>query len=518
MKINLYKKYYNQLKGIKKLRQKKNYLTVINTVNSVFNEKIKLNIKKPFFFPKNFENFIQKIIRQNLMHFSQIYFLDLFEYYGNNKKLRSLIPNEYAEYLEKKFNIKTNRFICKFYLFKFSIHYFFKSLKLIISLIFDKNKKKYDLIFFNTPIECYNTNDPHAYNLVNWYKENFSQNNLKNEKILIQNNQIKKKIDYPNIYFDKNVNFGGLNFTLKLKFLISLFIPFLYSFVSIIFNRWWDLILFYELIYLNYIKLIPKNSLPKKLFFNNSQWYYKPLYLNYLESLNKNSNYLLFYSANMENFNYRKFQKIEHYGYNQIDFQNIIVWDKYQKKYIQNYNDKSNILVCNYVDFIENKTNLQINNPKKLKIISVFDVHPSENILTNMMSGYELPPYYSNEICLTFLKDIGIANEHKYLLLYKSKRFDLKKTNLKKFNFDKKIIIDKYFQELHPEISPRRIIESSDACISIPFTSTSLISKYYSKPSVFYDSKNMLENKEYHEIQVLKNIEELKNWINKLQI
>jgi len=518
MKINLYRKYYNQLKGIKKLRQKKNYFKVVNIVNSLFNEKIKLNIKKPFFFPNDYENLVQKIIRQNLMHFTKIFFLDLFTYYGNNKELKSFLPNEYAEYLQKKFNIKSNHFISKFYLFKLSIHYFFKSLKLIISLIFNNNKIKHDIIFYNTPIECYNNKDLNSYNLINWYKKNFSQNLSKSEKILIHNNRAKKKIDYPNIYYDKVINFGGLKLISKLKFLISLFIPFLTLFISILFNRWWQFILFYELIYLNYIKLIPKSSLPKKLFFNNSQWYYKPLYINYLESLKKNSNYLIFYSANMENFNYRKFEKIEHYGYNQIDFKNIIVWDKFQKQYIEKYNNKSNIQICNYVDFIENKTNLNVYNPKKLKVISVFDVHPSENILINMMSGYEIPPYYSNEVCINFLKDIATANNNKFLLLYKSKRFDLKKTNLRKYNLNKKSIIEKYYQELHPEISPRRIIEASDACISIPFTSTSLISKYHSKPTIFYDSNNLLKNNEYHEIKVLKDIDELKNWINNLII
>ena len=74
MKINLYKKYYNQLKGIKRLRNTKNYLKVINIVNSIFNEKINLKIKRPLFFPKEYENLIQKLIRQNLMHFSQIFF------------------------------------------------------------------------------------------------------------------------------------------------------------------------------------------------------------------------------------------------------------------------------------------------------------------------------------------------------------------------------------------------------------------------------------------------------------
>ena len=345
MKINLYKKYYNQLKGIKRLRNTKNYLKVINIVNSIFNEKINLKIKRPLFFPKEYENLIQKLIRQNLMHFSQIFFLDLFEYYGKNKELKSLIPNEYAEYLEKKFNIKTNNFFSKFYLFKLSIQYFFKSLKLIIFLIFEKNKNKHDVIFFNTPKDCYNHSDSQAYNLINWYKKNFSNNILKTEKILIQNNNLKKNLDYSNISFYKQVNFGGLNLILKLNFLGSLIIPFFGSLFSILTNKWWNLILFYELIYLNYIKLIPQKKLPKKFFFNNSQWFYKPLFLNYLESLSNFSNFLLFYSANMENFNYRKFEKINHYGYNQLDFQNIIVWDKYQKKYIENCNKKLNIHV-----------------------------------------------------------------------------------------------------------------------------------------------------------------------------
>ena len=80
------------------------------------------------------------------MHFSQIFFLDFLNIMEKNKKLKSLIPNEYA-YLEKKFNIKTNNFFSKFYLFKLSIQYFFKSLKLIIFLIFEKNKNKHDVIF-----------------------------------------------------------------------------------------------------------------------------------------------------------------------------------------------------------------------------------------------------------------------------------------------------------------------------------------------------------------------------------
>ena len=102
------------------------------------------------------------------------------------------------------------------------------------------------------------------------------------------------------------------------------------------------------------------------------------------------------------------------------------------------------------------------------------------------------------------------------LLLYKSKRIDVKKTNSNQFNIDKQKIIDEYYHEVHPEISPRRIIEKSDATISSPFTSTALLSKYQGKPTVFYDSLDLLKNSQFHEIDVLKKIEDLKKWINKL--
>jgi polysaccharide biosynthesis PFTS motif protein len=514
MKINLYKKFYNQLKGLKKIRKNKKYFKVINVVNTMFNENIDLDIKKPLFFPKKYINLIHHLVHQNLMHLAPNIILDFFEFYGNDKKLKSYIPIEYAKFLKDKYDISSSKFFNKLNLLKLSFIYLLKSIKLILNLILNRNKIKHDVIFFNTPEECYNHNDINSYNLINWYKNNISSS--KNEKILIQNNLVKKDIDYTEISIHKFVNFGGLDIYSKCKFLSSILLPLISSFFSIIFLKWWNLILFYEIIYLNYIKCIPKKVLPKKFIFNNSLWYYKPLFVSYLENLDSNSVYLLFYSANMENFQYRNFKKEEHYGINQINYVNILVWDKYQKKYLENYNKKSNIQICNNIDFIEKKSDLEIINPNNLKIISIFDIHPSENILINMSNGYDIPPYYSNKICLKFLEDIGIANKNRFLLIYKSKRIDLKKTNSNQFNIDKQKIIDEYYHEVHPEISPRRIIDKSDATISSPFTSTALLSKYQGKPTVFYDSLDLLKNSQFHEIDVLKKIEDLKKWINKL--
>lgn len=513
MKINLYKKFYKQLNGLKSIRKNHHHFKVINIVNSMFNKKILLNIKKPFFFPKEYEYLMQNLIRQNLMHFSQTYFLDLFKYFGDKNKLRSIIPREYSYYLKRKYNIETSKIFSVFYLFKLSLIYFSKSLRLILHLIFDSHKINFDVIFFNTPLNCYNQ-DPSKYNLINWYRNYFINKQAIKEKILIQNTSVKRDINYKYLSFHKNYNFGGTDFYLKIKFLFSIIIPFFSAIFSIITLKWWNTILFFETISLNYIKLIHPSNLPDKFFFNNSIWYYKPLFANYLETLNNKSVFMLFYSANMENFLYKKYKKENHFGYNQIDFKKILVWDNYQKKYIKKYNKKAEIEICNYIDFIENKKHLNIFNPKNLKIISVFDIHPSENILINMFSGYDIPPYYSNEVCLNFLKDVAIAASDRFLLLYKSKRLDTKKTNQNHFNIKKKNIIKNYYHELHPEISPRRIIEVSDACISIPFTSTALISKFFGKPTIFYDSKNLLKNKIFHDIKVLNNTEQLKNWID----
>jgi polysaccharide biosynthesis PFTS motif protein len=77
--------------------------------------------------------------------------------------------------------------------------------------------------------------------------------------------------------------------------------------------------------------------------------------------------------------------------------------------------------------------------------------------------------------------------------------------------FDNVIIID-------AAISARRLIDKVDATISVPFTSTALISLDANKPSSYFDSISALDpdTSTARNLPVLDNVAALSNWIQEL--
>ena len=69
---------------------------------------------------------------------------------------------------------------------------------------------------------------------------------------------------------------------------------------------------------------------------------------------------------------------------------------------------------------------------------------------------------------------------------------------------------------VEPDISAIRVIESSVAVISMPFTSTALIAREMGKPSVYYDPTGLLQkdDRAAHGIEVLSNTDELNSWLS----
>ena len=67
-----------------------------------------------------------------------------------------------------------------------------------------------------------------------------------------------------------------------------------------------------------------------------------------------------------------------------------------------------------------------------------------------------------------------------------------------------------------PEISAIRVIESSVAVISMPFTSTALIAKEMGKPSIYYDPSGLLQkdDRAAHGIAILSTRDELETWLS----
>ena len=69
---------------------------------------------------------------------------------------------------------------------------------------------------------------------------------------------------------------------------------------------------------------------------------------------------------------------------------------------------------------------------------------------------------------------------------------------------------------VNPDISAIRLIEKSDAVISMPMTSTYEIGKAYGKPSIYYDAFGALDSNLFNDILILKTKNQIKDWVNSL--
>ena len=65
------------------------------------------------------------------------------------------------------------------------------------------------------------------------------------------------------------------------------------------------------------------------------------------------------------------------------------------------------------------------------------------------------------------------------------------------------------------DIDAINIIQQTNACISMPFTSTALIAKHEGKPSVYYDPSGNIQkdDRAAHGIPILVSIDELQQWV-----
>ena len=115
-----------------------------------------------------------------------------------------------------------------------------------------------------------------------------------------------------------------------------------------------------------------------------------------------------------------------------------------------------------------------------------------------------------------FFEDIILLSEkYNFNILIKNK-FKHKKYVKKNIFYMNKVSSKKNIQLIEPEVSPHRIIQHSDAVISLPLTSTFTIGKYYSKPSIYYDPINLL--KKQGDKHLIKSFPDLEQWFKNLDL
>ena len=75
-------------------------------------------------------------------------------------------------------------------------------------------------------------------------------------------------------------------------------------------------------------------------------------------------------------------------------------------------------------------------------------------------------------------------------------------------------LVEEHIIIVEPNIAATSLVEVSDAVISMPFSTPSLIAKVKGIPSVYYDTSGpgCVRNQESHGLPVLKSKAEVKEW------
>ena len=109
---------------------------------------------------------------------------------------------------------------------------------------------------------------------------------------------------------------------------------------------------------------------------------------------------------------------------------------------------------------------------------------------------------------------LEICSNLNLVIFYKGKRSWGSHLHPSYKKFITKINYDKFFN-LQPETPAQQIIEFSNAVISMPFTSTSLIAEAYKIPTCFYEPTGEIVFNEIHThgVNLINNKDDLKKWL-----
>jgi len=150
------------------------------------------------------------------------------------------------------------------------------------------------------------------------------------------------------------------------------------------------------------------------------------------------------------------------------------------------------------------------------KILSIFDVTPCRPITFTKL-GLAIPNYYSEELNIKFIQDIKeLFSDEKWIILWKPKRFVGISFISEAFKRKQSKLINGNLIKVSPGIAASYLVESSDAVISMPFSSPTVVAKFKDVPCIFYDASGSVRNKLTRDIPLLRSKVELKEWATSL--
>lgn len=352
--------------------------------------------------------------------------------------------------------------------------------------------------------------DGKSYDIVSWYLQ--WENRNQNIKTIYHNVKGVEEFKYQNIkiVYRKNLIGFGNSFNIPIRLFVWFFKVIISNFIDIVLGRWWNLILIGESFYAYFLR-IQKQPVLCDDYMYQSDWTYRPLWTYEAERKGKRILFY-FYSTNSEGIRTERGYKPVDFDWRSLTWSHYLVWDTHQAEFMRQVipdSQKTEIVGPIWLQNSDKEV------PKiSGKTISVFDVQPMRFSIYHMLGApYE---YFIPENAIRFIEDICcVAKELGLKVIWKRKREVGNNIHPKFENFLKRNEREENVVLLDPEIAAFRLIQDTDVCISMPFTSTALIGKHLKKPNCYYDASGLVTqgDKGAHEVEIVSGREELKRWL-----
>ncbi len=277
-------------------------------------------------------------------------------------------------------------------------------------------------------------------------------------------------------------------------------------------GRWWHALLLNQAALAAQVRNLSVDSLAREYLFHNSGWIYRPLWTYEVER-SGSAITLYFYSTNCEPFKKSDGYPPVFFGYKAMNWPRYLVWDEYQADFVRRaVGEQASCSVVGPIWFQSSAAEMpRLEKPS----VAVFDItpHRASRYCTLGMDS----EFYTPAVANPFLEDVSNATKrHGVLMLWKRKRNIGRIAHPHYRRLADQLADNSHVVLVEPEISAIRVIESSVAVISMPFTSTALIAREMGKPSIYYDPGGLLQrdDRAAHGIPILSGVDELELWLS----
>ena len=284
------------------------------------------------------------------------------------------------------------------------------------------------------------------------------------------------------------------------------------AFLDLLRARWWHALLLSQAARATQARIIPSHYLAREYLFHNSGWIYRPLWTHEVERSGSTVS-LYFYSTNCEGFKRTKELAPLPYGYAAMNWPRYLVWDEGQADFVRRaVGVDAKVEVVGPIWFSDNAAKVPDLRPVT---VAVFDVQPMRDSFYQVLGIPEFG-YYKTDIVNQFLLDIRDALKNIDCSMAHKRKREIGKLSHPHYRSTlKRLERSTNYLAIDPSLSAVTLVQKCDAIISMPFTSTALLGREASKPSIYYDPSGLLQKDDpaAHGVMIIQDKKHLMEWV-----